>query len=508
MATKIQNKFLILLILHIPNSHMAIILNSLLHNTDAIITQGNSDVLVENIQFDSRKVHKNSLFVAIKGSIHDGHTHITQAIAQGAKTVVYEDEKNIIFQENITYIKTKNSARILGFLADNFYQNPSKKLKIVAVTGTNGKTTTATLLFKLYKALNYKVGLLSTVQNQIQDKVIPTNLTTPDSLTTHALLAQMYAEGCEYCFMEASSHALVQERLAGVHLTGAIFSNITHDHLDFHGTFDHYIKAKKLLFDHLPTSAFALVNIDDKRGQVMLQNCNAQTQKTYSLTQFADFKAKILENTLHGLFLDIDQEQVWCRLIGEFNAYNLLSVYATARLLKAEKQTILTALSLITGAEGRFEQFVGTNGAVGIVDYAHTPDALKNVLQTIEQLKKTGEQVITVVGCGGDRDKTKRAIMAKLACEYSDKVILTSDNPRSENPMDILDDMLKGLNSSQKRKCEVIENRKDAIIKACQNTQNNDIILIAGKGHETYQEIKGVKYPFDDREILKTALGI
>lgn len=491
---------------------MSIILETLLHNTDAIIMQGNADELVENIQFDSRKITENSLFVAIKGTTNDGHSHIPQAILMGANVIVVEDEKyaNTIvnFEKNshITFVKTKNSAKILGQLADNFYQNPSKKLKIVAVTGTNGKTTTATLLFKLYKEMGYKVGLLSTVQNHIHDKIIPTNLTTPDSLTIHKLLAKMHTEGCEYCFMEASSHALVQERLAGVHITGAIFSNITHDHLDFHGTFDNYIKAKKLLFDQLSSSSFALVNLDDKNGKIMLQNCNAQTQKTFALHQFSDFKAKILENTLHGLFLEIDQEQVWFRLIGEFNAYNLLSVYATARLLKAEKNTILTALSRITGAEGRFEQFSGKNGNVGIVDYAHTPDALKNVLQTIEQLKKIGERVVTVVGCGGDRDKTKRPIMAKLACEYSDKVILTSDNPRTENPMDILNDMLVGLDSSQKRKCEVIENRKDAILKASEIAEKNDIILVAGKGHETYQEINGVKYPFDDREILKNAI--
>lgn len=469
------------------------------------VLQGNLYHEITNIQFDSRKITENSLFVAIQGTLTDGHQYIHKAIELGAKTIFIENLPDKMI-EGITYIRHENTAKVLGMLASNFYDNPSSKLKIVATTGTNGKTTVSTLLFKLFKELGYKTGLLSTVQNQINDEIYPTQLTTPDALTIQFLLAEMVKKGCSYCFMEASSHALVQERLAGMTLSGGVFLNITHDHLDFHQTFDNYIKAKKILFDILPKKSFALTNIDDKRGRIMLQNCDAKIQKTFALQSIADFKGKILENTLQGLFLEINGESAWFRLIGEFNAYNLLTVFAVAILLEQDQQEILLALSGLQGAAGRFEQQRGTTGKTGIVDYAHTPDALKNVLETIEALKMYPAEVITIVGCGGDRDKTKRPIMTKIACEFSDKVILTSDNPRSENPYTILEEMQKGISYEHQKKIMVIENRKDAIRLACEQAKNTDIILVAGKGHENYQEIKGVKYPFDDKEILKEFL--
>lgn len=481
-------------------------LENLLQNISFDLIQGDLNMEIQNIQFDSRKINSESVFMAVKGTQTDGHAYINKAIELGARAIVCENlPENLA--ENITFIRVENSAKALGLLAANFYGKPSQKLKVVAVTGTNGKTTTATLLFKLFRKLGYSVGLLSTVQNQINEQIIPAALTTPDALEIQALMAQMLRKGCTHCFMEASSHALVQERTSGINFCGAIFSNITHDHLDFHETFDNYIKAKKKLFDELPKNAFALVNLDDKRGMVMLQNCQAKIQKTFALKKYADFNAKILENTLYGLLLDIKQQEIWFRLIGDFNAYNLLSVYAAALLLGEDETAILTELSGLQTASGRFEQIQSKTGITAIVDYAHTPDALKNVLETIEQLRKQDERIITVVGCGGDRDKTKRPIMARLACEFSQMVILTSDNPRTENPMDILGDMEAGLGILDKKKVQIIENRREAIRQACLLAEAGDVLLVAGKGHENYQEINGVKYPFDDKEILKEFLG-
>ncbi|MCU0446527.1 MAG: UDP-N-acetylmuramoyl-L-alanyl-D-glutamate--2,6-diaminopimelate ligase [Microscillaceae bacterium] len=476
-------------------------LKKILQSIDYQLVSGNLDQNIDAIEFDSRKARNGSMFVAFKGTNTDGHQYIGKAIELGSQVIVGEVVPTNL-PEGITFIQVQNSAKALGQMAANFYDNPSQKLKVVGITGTNGKTTNVTVLYKLFCALGYRVGLLSTVENRIHETVIPSNLTTPDAVTIQALMAEMVKQGCTHCFMEASSHAIVQERIAGINFAGAVFTNITHDHLDFHQTFDNYIKAKKKLFDELPKTAFALVNIDDKRGAVMLQNCAAHTQKTFALRNPADFKGKIIENTIQGLFLEINQRQAWFRLIGDFNAYNLLSVFGVAYLLGESEEDVLTELSNLSSAPGRFEQVRSPQGITGIVDYAHTPDALKNVLETIEQLCAEGQQVITVVGCGGDRDKTKRPIMAKIAVEFSQQVILTSDNPRTEDPEAILADMVAGLSPSDKHKVKVIENRREAIKTAYSLAHAEDVILIAGKGHENYQEIQGVKYPFDDKEVL------
>ena len=392
-------------------------------------------------------------------------------------------------------------------MACNYYDNPSEKLKLVGITGTNGKTTTVTLLFNLFKSLGYSVGLLSTVQNKINNTVIPSTHTTPDAITLNELLFKMEEQGCEFVFMEVSSHAIVQNRIAGINFTGALFSNITHDHLDYHKTFDEYIKAKKQFFNLLPSTAFALTNRDDKNGMVMLQNTKAN-KYTYGLKNIADYKCKIIESHLNGLLLNIDNHEVWVKLIGTFNAYNILSVYATAVLLKQDITSVLTALSNLNSVEGRFQYVKSPNGVIGIIDYAHTPDALKNVLETVKEIRSGSEQVITLVGCGGDRDSAKRPIMAAIACEYSNKVILTSDNPRTEDPEEILNQMQAGINPVDVKKVLRITDRREAIKIACSFSSKGDIILIAGKGHEKYQEIKGVKHDFDDLEILKETIKI
>jgi UDP-N-acetylmuramoyl-L-alanyl-D-glutamate--2,6-diaminopimelate ligase len=475
-------------------------LQDILYKVSITATFGSTDTEIEAIHFDSRQIQPRHLFVATRGTQTDGHAYINQAIEKGASVVVCE-ELPATLQDNITYIQTSDSAEALGVMAANFYGNPSQKLHLVGVTGTNGKTTNVTLLYNLFRGLGYSAGMLSTVENYINDKIIPATHTTPDAIQLNALLAEMVKEGCQYCFMEASSHAIVQRRIAGLQFAGAVFTNITHDHLDFHGTFDNYIKAKKRLFDDLPKTAFALSNYDDKRGAVMLQNTKAK-KYSFALKQPADFKGKILDNTLQGLLLDFEGEQVWCKLTGMFNAYNLLGVYSVAILLGEEKERILPVLSTLSAAKGRFEQVTDAKNRVGIVDYAHTPDALENVLQTIQELRKPHQQIITVVGAGGNRDATKRPIMAEIACKYSDKVILTSDNPRNEDPMQILAEMQKGVSITQRKKVWVIENRKEAIKQACALAQQEDIILVAGKGHETYQEIQGVKHNFDDKQIL------
>ncbi|MBI2271347.1 MAG: UDP-N-acetylmuramoyl-L-alanyl-D-glutamate--2,6-diaminopimelate ligase, partial [Bacteroidetes bacterium] len=409
--------------------------------------------------------------------------------------------------EKITYARVNNSGYALGVIASNFYDNPSSRIKLVGVTGTNGKTTTVTLLFNLFKTLGYKAGLISTVKNQINLEVIPATHTTPDAVSLNELLKQMVERGCQYCFMEVSSHAVVQHRIAGLNFAGGVFTNITHDHLDYHKTFDEYIKAKKGFFDQLGEDAFALVNKDDANGMIMLQNTRAK-KKAYALKSNADFKCKIMENQFSGLLLNVDGSEVWTKLIGTFNAYNILAVYATATLLKENKVNILTTLSNLNSVEGRFEYVHTGNGIVGIVDYAHTPDALLNVLKTVNDIRTGNEQVISIVGCGGDRDAQKRPLMAQIACELSTKVILTSDNPRSEDPNEIIRQMQKGVEPQHYKKALTIPDRKEAIKMACSIANPGDIILLAGKGHETYQEIKGVKHPFDDMEILKENLKL
>lgn len=480
------------------------LLSDILYKVRLEEVSGSTHMAIASVVFDSRKVKKDALFVAVKGTAVDGHAYIDKAVEAGAVAVVCEDlpAKR---SENVTWVKVADAGFALGVIAGNYYDNPSEKISLVGVTGTNGKTTTVTLLFNLFRALGHSVGLLSTVQNKINNTVIPATHTTPDALTLNELLAQMVEQGCEYAFMEVSSHAVVQNRIAGVRFAGGVFTNITHDHLDYHKTFDEYIKAKKGFFDRLPSEAFALVNRDDKNGLVMMQNTRAR-KYTYALRTVADFKCRIIENHLNGLLLNLDNQELWVKLIGTFNAYNVLAVYATATLLKQDKTSILTALSNLNSVEGRFQYLRSSNGLIGIVDYAHTPDALKNVLETIKDIRTGNEQVITLVGCGGDRDATKRPVMAAIACEYSNKVILTSDNPRSEDPEEILNQMQKGITPNDARKTLRISDRREAIRTACSFGNKGDIILIAGKGHEKYQEIKGVKYDFDDFEILKATI--
>ena len=477
-------------------------LSDILYKVRITAVNGATDIAVADVQLDSRKVASGSLFVAVKGHAVDGHQYIAKAIEQGAVAIVCETVPEAP-NENITYVQTADSAEAAGQIAHNFFESPSDRFKLVGVTGTNGKTTIATLLYKLFTSLGYTCGLVSTVENVIAGNVIPSTHTTPDAVSLNGLLSGMKDAGCTHVFMEVSSHAVHQKRIAGLQFAGALFSNITHDHLDYHKTFDEYIKAKKAFFDGLTASAFAITNADDKRGAVMLQNTAAK-KLSYSLRTVADFKGKILENSLTGLLMTINDVEVHFRLIGEFNAYNLLAVYGAAVSLGEDKAEVLQVLSNLTGAEGRFDYTISKNEKViGIVDYAHTPDALLNVLATIKKLRTGDERVITVVGCGGDRDKTKRPVMGEVACEHSDKVIFTSDNPRTEDPMEILADIEKGLGTAAKRKAVSIADRKQAIKTALQMAQPEDIVLIAGKGHEKYQEINGVKHHFDDKEVLE-----
>jgi UDP-N-acetylmuramoyl-L-alanyl-D-glutamate--2,6-diaminopimelate ligase len=479
------------------------VLKDILYKVSLTSTIGDMEIRVSSIVFDSRNVIARSAFVAIAGTQVDGHEFIATALTKGATVIICEKLPEEI-TEGIAYVQVVNSAKALGIIASNFFDNPSEKIKVVGVTGTNGKTTTVTLLHQLFVAMGYSSGLLSTVENKINDQVIPATHTTPDAVSVQALLRKMVDEGCTHCFMEASSHAIVQERIAGLKLAGAVFTNITHDHLDYHGTFDEYIKAKKKLFDELPKDAFALVNGDDRRGSVMLQNSKA-AHHTFALKTSADFKAKIISNTLEGLELDINGKQIWFRMIGAFNAYNLLGALGVASLLGEDEDEVLRALSAIRGAKGRFDR-ISIGGITAIVDYAHTPDALDNVLKTINGVRTGNEQLITVVGCGGNRDKTKRPIMAKLAVNESNKAIFTSDNPRFEDPMEILREMQAGVGPSEVRKTLTIEDRREAIKTAVMLSKKGDIILIAGKGHEDYQEIKGVKHHFDDAEVVTEML--
>ncbi|MBP9212977.1 MAG: UDP-N-acetylmuramoyl-L-alanyl-D-glutamate--2,6-diaminopimelate ligase [Chitinophagaceae bacterium] len=476
-------------------------LQDILYKVHLKEVHGSTNVIVNDIQIDSRKVTKGSVFVAIRGEQTDGHKFFDKAIELGAAVIVCETlPKN--FVTTITYLQVQNSNEAVAYIAHNFYNEPSQKTKLVGVTGTNGKTTIATVLFKLFTQLGYKCGLISTVQNQIANVVIPSTHTTPDAVSLNELLAKMVDEKCTHVFMEVSSHAIHQHRVTGLHFVGGLFSNITHDHLDYHKTFDEYIKVKKKFFDDLSSTSFAISNIDDKRGTVMLQNTLAK-QYYYSLKTVAAFKGKILDNALTGLQMLVNDKEVHFRLIGEFNAYNLLAVYGAAICLGENSETVLTVLSMLSGAEGRFDYIISSELIIGIVDYAHTPDALENVLSTIKKLRKGHEQIITVVGCGGDRDKTKRPIMAQSACDLSDRVILTSDNPRTEDANQILRDMEAGLNTAAKRKYISIADRREAIKTAVSLANKEDIILIAGKGHEKYQDIMGVKFPFDDKEVLR-----
>lgn len=483
------------------------LLRDILYRVAIRSVTGSTEADISDLQIDSRRVKPGSLFVAVKGVATDGHQFIEKAIGNGAIAVVCETMPAVL-KEGIVYVQAENSAAAVGWMAHNFFGQPSEKIKLVGVTGTNGKTTIATLLYKLFAGLGYKCGLLSTVENHIGDTIVPATHTTPDAVSLNQLLKRMADEECTHVFIEVSSHAVHQHRVTGLKFAGGVFSNITHDHLDYHKTFDEYIRVKKAFFDSLPSSAFAISNADDKRGTVMLQNTNAG-KYLYSLKTVADFKGKIIENTLSGLVMLVNDQEVHFRMIGEFNAYNLLAAYGVGVCMGEDKHEVLRCLSVLTGAEGRFDYMVSPKDKlIAIVDYAHTPDALLNVLATIKKLKKGFEQVITVVGCGGDRDKTKRPIMAEAACEYSDKVIFTSDNPRSEDPVQIIKDMEEGLPAAAKRKYISIVDRKEAIKTAISLAKPEDIILIAGKGHEKYQEIKGVKNHFDDKEVVREFFGL
>jgi UDP-N-acetylmuramoyl-L-alanyl-D-glutamate--2,6-diaminopimelate ligase len=461
---------------------------------------------VKGICFDSRKAAPGFLFIAVKGTSSDGHAFIQKAVDLGARAVICEVLPKSL-ADGITYVTVKNSAAALGIVAANFFGNPSERIKLVGVTGTNGKTTVATLLYKLFRAMGIRTGLLSTVENKIEDDVIVATHTTPDPIQLNELLEKMLTAGCTHVFIEVSSHAIDQERIAGLKFAGAIFTNITHDHLDYHQTFEKYITAKKKYFDELTGDSFALVNADDKRGMVMLQNTKA-TKYTYGLKKMVDFKGKIITNSIEGLELEVGAKHVWFKLIGDFNAYNLLAVYGAAMLLGYESDEILTKLSALDGAVGRFQLVMPGSRFTAIVDYAHTPDALQNVLETIAQFRTGNEQVITVVGCGGNRDRAKRPVMAAIACRLSDRVVLTSDNPRDEDPMEIIDEMKSGVLPTDVRKTLVVADREEAIKTACMMARDKDIILVAGKGHETYQEIKGVRHPFDDREVVERMLKL
>ena len=479
-------------------------LKDILFGVSITAVSGSTSVMVNSICFDSRIVSADDVFIAIKGTITDGHKYIDKAISLGAKTIVCELMPGVL-EEGVTYVAVDNGNKALAIMASNFYDNPSKNLKLVGVTGTNGKTTISSLLYQLFKKAGFKVGLISTIKIMVDDTMYKTSHTTPDALTINHHLKLMNDVGVEFCFMEVSSHGIHQKRTEGLVFEGAIFTNLSHDHLDYHKTFAEYRDTKKSLFDKLSKKAFVLTNIDDKNGLVMLQNTKAR-KYTYALKTYADYKAQILENQFNGQLLKIDGNEVWSKLIGDFNAYNMLAIYGTAQLLGLEKLEILRLLSELENVDGRFQYFISKERITAIVDYAHTPDALKNVLDTINSLRTGNENVITVVGCGGDRDKTKRPVMGHIASDMSTTVIFTSDNPRTENPEEILKEIEAGVEAQNVRKTLTIENRAQAIKTACQLANSNDIILIAGKGHETYQEINGVRAHFDDYETVQSLL--
>ena len=481
-----------------------IILKEIVYKVAIEAVKGSTEIAVNKIEFDSRKVEANDVFVAIRGTISNGHDFIEKAISLGATAIVCDTLPEVTVA-GITYIQVKDTNSAVAFMASNYYDNPSSKLRLVGITGTNGKTTIASLLYQLFKKAGYKVGLLSTVKIMVDTVEYKATHTTPDSLTINHYLNEMIEMGCEYCFMEVSSHGVHQKRTEGLQFEGGVFTNLSHDHLDYHPTFAEYRDVKKSFFDHLPKSAFALTNVDDKNGAVMLQNTSAR-KLTYALKSYANYKAQILENQLSGLLLKINENEVWVKLIGTFNAYNLLAIYGTAVELGIESFEALRLLSELESVSGRFQFIVSDEKITAIVDYAHTPDALENVLKTINDIRTKNEQLITVVGCGGDRDKAKRPIMANIATTMSDKVIITSDNPRTENPSTIIAEMEAGVEPQNFKKSLSIEDRKQAIKTACQLANANDIILIAGKGHETYQEIQGVRHDFDDMKMVKEFL--
>jgi len=481
------------------------LLKDILANCDVLEIIGNSDAMVAGLEIDSRIVNQDFTFVAIKGTITDGHQFIDKAIENGASSIICENIPNKS-QKGITYIRLKDTTDALSKIASTFYSDPASKLKIIGVTGTNGKTTIASLLYQLFNMAGHKSGLISTVAYYVGDKALKATHTTPNTLAINSLFAQMVEENCTYCFMEVSSHAIEQKRIAGINFSGGIFTNLTHDHLDYHKTFKNYLTAKKKFFDELPKSSFALVNIDDKNGKVMLQNTKAKTY-TFSCKADADFKSKTIESHIDGTLVKMDYFEIWIQFSGGFNVSNLTSVYGTAVIEGIEKEEVLRILSTLKPVSGRFET-IKINNVTGIVDYAHTPDALENILKTINELRSQGQSLITVVGAGGDRDKTKRPIMAKLAVTNSDRVILTSDNPRTESPTSIIDDMERGVETADKKKILRITDRREAIKTACLFANKDDIILIAGKGHETYQEINGIRHDFDDRQVFKEQMEI
>ncbi|HIA35199.1 MAG TPA: UDP-N-acetylmuramoyl-L-alanyl-D-glutamate--2,6-diaminopimelate ligase [Flavobacteriales bacterium] len=481
-------------------------LSDLIYKTGIVEVAGATNRLVHKVSFDSRSVVHNTLFIAVRGLKVDGHDYIFDAVNKGATAIVCEDFPKK-FNEDVTYVKVKDCSEALGYIASNFYENPSSKIKLVGVTGTNGKTTVATLLYRLFKGMNEKTGLLSTVVNYIDEEEVASTYTTPDALQLNGLLAQMVEMDCKYCFMEVSSHAIQQNRVAGIKFRGAVFTNLTHDHLDYHSSFEDYLRVKKRLFDQLGSDAFALSNKDDKNGEVMVQNTKAE-KSMYSTRAMAEFKCKVLENQFTGLELNIDGNDVWTKLIGDFNAYNVLAVYAVALLLKKDQMKVLTVLSSIEPVEGRFDCFIAGLGITGIVDYAHTPDALENVLTAINKMRSGNENLITILGCGGDRDVEKRPVMAQIASEKSDRLIITSDNPRSEDPEKIIKEMERGVEPRYVSKVLSIVDRREAIKTACALATKDDIILVAGKGHEKYQEINGVRKPFDDKKELVKASAI
>jgi UDP-N-acetylmuramoyl-L-alanyl-D-glutamate--2,6-diaminopimelate ligase len=480
------------------------LLKDILYKVELESISGNANIAIPHICFDSRIVQKDSLFVAVKGSISDGHTFIEKAISLGALAVICE-KLPVLLNPEVVYVKVKDAATALGIIAANFYDNPSEKIKLIGVTGTNGKTTVATLLHNLFQALGYKAGLLSTVVYKIGSKSITATHTTPDALRLNAMLKDMIAEGCKYCFMEVSSHAIDQGRVTGLNFDIALFTNISRDHLDYHKTFDEYILAKKKFFDSLGVNSIAIVNKDDKHGETMLHHTKA-SKKHFALRSMADYKCKIIESQFSGLHLNVNGQEVYTKLIGSFNASNLLLTYATAVELGEDSLQVLTVLSALNAVEGRFQQYKSTSGITAIVDYAHTPNALDNVLKTIADIRTGDQKLVCVVGCGGDRDAGKRPLMAEVACTWSDQVILTSDNPRSEEPMAIIEEMKKGISASQMKKVISLDDRREAIKLGIALCSHGDILLIAGKGHEKYQEIKGERFPFDDLAILKEHL--
>ncbi len=476
------------------------ILKEILKHSGVNRIEGNTNIAINKIEFDSRKIEQGDVFVALKGTAVDGHDFIATAVENGATAIVCEKIPTTRSEE-ISYVQVSDSKHALGRMASSYYGHPSNKLKLIGITGTNGKTTIVTLLHELFIDSGYNTGMISTIVNMVNDIEIPATHTTPDPLQLNALLQKMVNEGVTHCFMEVSSHAVDQQRISGIHFRGGLFTNLTHDHLDYHKNFLNYRDAKKKFFDSLDSEAFAITNADDKNAWIMLQNCKAR-KKSYSLKSMADYRARIIENQFDGLVLDIDGVETWCRLIGDYNASNLLAVFAIAIELGLEKVDVLSVISTLHGAEGRFDHFKSKNGIIAIVDYAHTPDAIRNVLKTIHAIRTGGEQLITILGAGGNRDKSKRPLMAKAAVEGSDKVILTSDNPRNEDPDMILEDMLQGIEPHERKKTLVITKREEAIKTACALAAPRDIILVAGKGHEKYQEINGVKHKFDDKEVL------